>query len=143
MIRWHALISNRQGSVAIEFALIGPALIAMMLAVLQFGIGMQNYNAMRSVSADVARYAAVNYQTNNKLTDTQLQSYARSVATTPPYNLVDSRLQVTVANAAVQRVTGATEKTITMSYSVSSFLTFFGMNDIPLSYNRPVFLIVS
>ena len=57
--------------------------MAMMLGVFQIGIGMQNYNAMRSVASDVMRYAVVNYQTNNDLTDQQLRDYARSFTRYP------------------------------------------------------------
>lgn len=138
-----SLIRDGRGAVTVEFALIGPVLIAMMLGVLQFGLGMQNYNALRSASADVARYAVVNYQTSNKLTDSQLQNYMRSVATRSPYNLIDKRLEVSIANATTQRVTGATEKTITLSYTIPTMLSFVGIDDIPLTYSRPVFLLNS
>jgi Flp pilus assembly protein TadG len=54
MIRLHTLLArirrDRRGAVMVEFALIGPALLAMLFGVLQFGLGMQNYNALRSIS---------------------------------------------------------------------------------------------
>lgn len=143
MRRLSSILRNRDGAVTVEFALIGPAMLAMMLAVLQFGIGMQNYNSLRSASADVARYAVVNYQTANKLTDEQLQNYARSISTTVPYNLIGTRFTVSISDATTQRVTGAKEKTITMTYLVPSMLSFFGLTDIPLTYSRPVFLVSS
>lgn len=64
-----ALLRQKQGSVVTEFALLAPTILALMLGVLQIGIGMQNYNAMRSVASDVMRYAVVNYQTGNELTN--------------------------------------------------------------------------
>lgn len=143
MKRLITLVTDRRGAVTVEFALIGPLLIAMLLGVLQFGLGMQNYNALRSASADVARYAVVNYQTSNKLSDSQLQNYMRSVATSSPYNLVDTRLEIEIGDATAQRVAGATEKTITLSYSIPTMLSFVGMGDIPLTYSRPVFLLNS
>lgn len=137
------LLRRREGSVVVEFALIGPVMIAMMLGVLQFGIGMQNYNALRAVSGDVARYAVINYQTSNKLTNAQLQDYARAVAIKRPYGLMNSRLQVNVIDAPTQRVTGATEKTMSVTYDIPTMLSFIGVNDIPLSYSRPIFVIAS
>jgi len=137
------LRGDRQGSVAIEFALIGPVFITMFLGVLQIGIGMQNYNAMRGISADVARYAVVNYQTANRLTTSQLEDYARSVAAAPPYGLTRSRLTASVALATTQRVAGATEYTMTLDYTVPSVLGIMGMQDIPLSYDRPIFVVAS
>lgn len=137
------LRGDRQGSVAIEFALIGPVFITMFLGVLQIGIGMQNYNAMRGISADVARYAVVNYQTANRLTTSQLEDYARSVAAAPPYGLTRNRLTASVALATTQRVAGATEYTMTLDYTVPSVLGIMGMRDIPLSFDRPIFVVAS
>ena len=131
------------GSTAIEFALIGPAFIAMFMGVLQIGVGMQNYNALRSVSADVARYAVVNYQTNNHLNIAQLQTYANGIASAAPYGLVRDRFSVEITVAATQRVVGANEYNMHMSYDVPTFLTIFDMDDIPLTYDRPVFVISS
>ncbi len=135
------LFRERQGSAAIEFALIGPIFITMFMGVLQIGIGMQNYNAMRGISADVARYAVVNYQTANRLSTSQLEDYARSVAASPPYGLTRSRLTANVSTASTQRVAGATEYTVTLTYSVPSVLGIMGMQDIPLNYARPIFVL--
>jgi len=130
------------GSAAVEFALIGPALIAMLLGVVQVGIAMQNYNALRGISSDMARYSMVQYQTGNKLSDGQLTAYARSIATQSPYSLDGVRLTTQILTPATQRVTGATEKTIVLTYTVPSFLSVIGIGDVPISYSRPVFLLV-
>lgn len=137
------LAHDLQGSVAIEFALIGPVFLTMFLGVLQIGIGMQNYNALRGISADVARYAVVNYQTSNRLTTSQLEDYTRSVAASPPYGLTRGRLTASVSTAATQRVEGATEYTVALNYNVPSVLGIMGMQDIPLRYSRPIFVIGS
>jgi Flp pilus assembly protein TadG len=139
--RLRRLKACTDGSVMIEFALIGPTFIAMMFGVLQFGIGMQNYNAMRSAAADAARYAVVAYQGKNNLTNIQVESYARSVATTPPYGLLPQRFNVLVSNAVVQRVAGVRELQMTMEYRIPTFLTVIGMEEIPINYTRPIFLI--
>ena len=61
MIRLLALLQrlrrNSDGSAVVEFAMLGGLFIAMLLGVFQVGIAMQSYNAMRSMTADVARYA--------------------------------------------------------------------------------------
>ncbi len=132
---------NRDGSVAVEFALVGPILLGMLMGVLQIGIGMQNYNALRGISADTARYAVVNYQTANRLTTSQLENYANGLAGGPPYGLVRSRFAVSVSPAATQRVTGATEYSMTVTYNVPTMLGLFGISEIPLSYSRPIFVV--
>jgi Flp pilus assembly protein TadG len=135
------LFRDAEGSVIVEFALVGPVLIAMMLGILQLGIGMQNYNALRGISSDVARYAVINYQTKNKLTVAQLETYANGIATRAPYGLVNQNFESDVTVAATQRVTGATEFTLELTYRVPTLLGFIGLGDIPLTYSRPIFVV--
>lgn len=132
---------NASGSAAIEFALIGPAFIGMFMGVLQLGMGMQNYNALRSISADVSRYAVVNYQTRNRLNTAQLQDYAHGIASAPPYGLIRARFAVQITVAANQRVTGANEYNVHLTYRIPTFLAIFNISDIPLTYDRPIFVI--
>ena len=128
------------GAVALEFALVGPALIALLLGVMQVGIGMQNYNALRNVSAEVARYAMVQYATGNNLTNDQLNAYAYNVGENSPYLLKNDRLVATVTDAATQRVTGATEKTLELEYQIPSLLDPMGLHGPHITYSRPLFL---
>jgi Flp pilus assembly protein TadG len=137
----NSLRRDSDGSVAVEFALVGPMLIGMLMGVMQIGVGMQNYNALRGISADVARYAVVNYQTANRLSVSQLQDYTNGVAATAPYGLVRDRFTSTIAPATTQRVIGATEYTMTVTYDVPTMLAIFGIDEIPLSYSRPIFVI--
>jgi Flp pilus assembly protein TadG len=137
------LLGDNAGSVVIEFALIGPVLIGMLFGVLQIGLGMQNYNAIRAASADAARVGVINYQASNKLTNSQIENSARSIAISPPYGLIASRLTVNVSTAATQRVTGATELSITTTYTIPTVLSVFGIGDIPLTYTRPIFVVSS
>lgn len=142
MRKFMALLGNDDsGSAAIEFALIGPAFLGMFMGIMQIGLGMQNYNALRSISADVSRYAVVNYQTSNRLTTTQLQTYANTVATAAPYGLTSSRFTATVTTATTQRVAGATEYSIQLNYQIPSVLQVIGIGEIPLSYARPIFVL--
>jgi len=131
---------DKSGAAALEFALVGPALIAMLLGALQIGIGMQNYNALRDVSAQVARYAMVQYTTGNTLTNDQLDAYAYNVAQSAPYLLKSERLVSTVSDAATQRVTGATEKTLVMQYRIPSMFEAMGLRGPQITYTRPLFL---
>ncbi len=135
-----SLLLDRRGSVAVEFALIGPTFIALMLGVLQIGMGMQNYNALRSVGSDVMRVAVVNYQTNNDLTDTQLRDRTRSIATNSPYGLDSDRLAITVTPVETSRVAGTIEMTLSMTYSVPTVLTIIGLGEFPISYSQSIFL---
>jgi Flp pilus assembly protein TadG len=134
------LLADASGAVALEFALVGPALIIMLMGVMQVGIGMQNYNALRNVSAEVARYAMVQYATGNNLTNDQLNAYVYNVGEGAPYLLKGDSLVAQVTDAATQRVTGATEKTLTMTYQIPSLLDSLGLHGPSISYTRPLFL---
>ena len=72
--------------------------------------------------------------------DDELEDYGRSLATEPPYGLNASRLSVLVTTPGTQRVAGAVEKTITITYSVPTVLRIVNIPDIPLSYHESVFL---
>lgn len=135
------LRGDQSASAAVEFALIGPVFITMLLAVLQFGITMRDYNALRSASGDVARYAIVNYETANRLTDEQLSSYARSVAIRSPYGLSNDRVTATVTTPGKQRIAGAVEKQIAMTYEVDLLVGMIDLPTIRLRFSRPVFLL--
>lgn len=141
------LIRDSRGSVVIEFALIGPTMLAMLFGVLQFGIGMQNYNAVRSITAEVARYAVVDAQDaaahsdmTMRDTNTELEAYARGIASASPYGLQADRITVTVTSVPT-RIAGSSERTITVRYNIPSFLGIIGIDSIPVSYSRPVFIV--
>ena len=136
-----ALMLDQTASAAVEFALIGPLFLTMFMGVMQIGIGMQNYNALRSISADTARYAVVNYQRGNQLTAIQLQTYASNVAQAPPYGLQSTRFVSFVSTPVNQRISGATEFQIRLTYRVRSWLGLIGIGEIPLTYTRPIFVL--
>jgi Flp pilus assembly protein TadG len=129
------------GAAMLEFAIVGPAMILMLFGVLQVGIGLQNYNALRNVSADVARYAMVQYSTGNKLSDDQMTDYAKSVAEGSPY-LLKSDIQVSITDVALSQVTNAKEKTLTIQYQIPSVLDSMGLEGPDITYTRPMFLAV-
>jgi Flp pilus assembly protein TadG len=141
-----ALRKDCAGSVVVEFAILGPVLLTMLFGVLQFGIGMQNYNALRSVSAEVARYAVIDAQDaaaqsdmTMRDTNNELEAYAREVASAAPYGLQADRLTVTITSVPT-RVEGASERTINVQYNIPSLLGIMGIDSIPISYSRPVFI---
>ncbi len=134
------LLRDTRGAMVVEFALLAPIFLCMVFGVLYVGMGLQNYNAIRNLSADVARYAMVQQQTGNVLNNTQIRSYAVSRAAGAPYMLNVSRMNAYISNAATQRVTGVRELEVIITYEVDNMLEFA---DIPapfLTYTRPIFL---
>lgn len=98
------LAKSRSGAAAVEFAIIGPFLITAMLGVFQIGLGMQNYNALRAVSAEMARYTLINYQSGNPIDNTLIRLHGRALAKDPPYNLHSDLLEVTVTTVTTPRL---------------------------------------
>ena len=134
------LVRDRTGSAAIEFGIIAPAFLMMLLGVFQVGVWMQAYNAMRNAVAATARNVAVEYQTDNKLTDSQIANTGLAVATTNPYMLDPDLIEVDVDAATTQPFPGARELTLTFTYQMPSFLGFAGISGPTVSYSRSMYV---
>lgn len=134
---------NQDGAIAVEFALLAPLFLLMFMGVLQVGIALQNYNALRGLSADTARYAMVQYQTGNKVSASQLEVWAENRALGAPYLLDRNRVNAIVTTPGTQRVAGATELQVTVSYQLDSFLEFADITLPFVTYTRPIFLLNS
>lgn len=135
------ILRDENGAAMIEFALLAPLIMGAFLGVMQIGIGMQAYNALRNVSADTSRYALVQYQRENKITTSTIESHAETIAAQSPYGLTWGTFDAVVTQPSVQRVSGATEYQIVTSYQIPSVLGFLGLNTIPISYSRPIFVL--
>lgn len=138
--RLRQLFRNSSGNATIEFAIIAPAMLALLMGVFQVGVGMQAYNALRAIAMDTARHSAIEYQQNKTLSNDQITSWARARAVNAPYLLSEGNLLVTTTAAATQRVAGASERTFTIRYTVPSFLTVIGINSQYITYSRPIFV---
>jgi Flp pilus assembly protein TadG len=128
------------GSTAIEFALLAPAFIGMLLGVLQIGIGLQNYNALRGLSADVARYAMIEQARGDPQSNDALHDYTIQAGSGAPYLLNSAALDVTVADAATPQYVGVKELTLTVTYQIPTLFSMMGLNGPHISYSRPIFL---
>lgn len=127
------------GSTAIEFAALGPLFILLMLCVFQFATAIQAYNGLSGAVADLQRAIVVQSQVGTNLTTTQIQTNANGIATSKPYYLKSSLLSTTVALASPQRVSGATEYQVTMTYSVP-VMVFPSMTPFKFTYKRAIFI---
>src|SRR5690606_37038738 len=103
------LPASERGASAIEFALLAPVFLGLMMGVVEVGLYMQNYNAVRSLAGDSARFAAIEYQKNNSVTNVSLEANIRNMGVASPYNLLNSQLTVTVTPVNPSRVNGALE----------------------------------
>ncbi len=118
--------TDKRGSALIEFAILAPALIGMMLGIMYVGLQMMSYNALRSVSSDIARYTLVEYQKVNKITATQIEEKANAIAITSPYSLEDADLNVVVTTPNSD-ISGTTKFTATIIYTPYNPVAFLGV----------------
>ena len=140
MIRTLKLLkTDRTGSTVIEFAILAPAIVTLFLGILQVGIWMQGYNALRSVAAEAGRYTAVQYQKSNKISNIAMATWARNRAING-YLFKGAKISTNVSDAANQQIVGVTEKTLTLTYSYESYLQIIGVGDKSVSYSRPIFV---
>lgn len=110
------LLKDRRGGPAVEFALLAPILIAMLMGVLMIGIYMQNYNSVRSIVFDTERYTVIEYQKENKLLPLQIQQVATAIGSRSPYNFSPERLDASVQEVASGMV-GAKRFNLTVTYT--------------------------
>lgn len=131
---------DSRGAAIVEFGILAPLIIAMMLGVFQIGITMHAYNALRSLAGDTTRYATVEYQKDRSLTDDQITQWAEGRAVDGTYVLDGNDLIVTTQTPATQRVNGARERTLTLSYTLPGLLSFIGVNGFTITYSRSIFV---
>ncbi len=134
------LVREDSGTTIIEFAILAPAIIGMMLGVMQIGLSMQSYNAMRSVAADAARMATIEYQKKNEIQNWQIRNRTKDIATGAPY-LFQNSVVVTVDSVTPSRVSGAYEKTLTIKYTPPTVIALIDFVQPEITYSRPIFLI--
>ena len=129
-----------RGSTIVEFAMLAPVFITMLLGVLQVGLALQSYNALRSASADVARHAMVEYSSGNPMNAEELEAYALQHSTGAPYLMREGAVEIDIVTAPTQRVVGARELTLTMTYQIPSLVESWGLKGPELEYSRPIFV---
>ena len=137
--RLRLLRGDRSGSAIVEFGILAPAIITLLFGVVQVGMWMQTYNALRSVAAESGRYVAVEYQKTNRISNVQMALWARNRAISN-FMFESSQLSTSVVDSGTQSIAGVTEKTLTLNYTMDSFMGIVGIDDIPVSFSRPIFV---
>lgn len=142
MMRFRPLALRRHngGSATLEFALVAPLLITLVLGVIQAGMWMGSYNGLRSVANDTGRWVTVQYQIGNRKSNFEIATEARKRATTAPYFLDSSKVTTYVSDATTQSISGVTEKSVKIVYTMPNVMQFAGMSGFQISYTRPVFV---
>jgi Flp pilus assembly protein TadG len=136
-----ALRRDERGGPIVEFAILAPAMFTLMFGVMQVGVQMFSYNALRSVVADTTRYTMIEYQKGDKLTADQVRAQAVSTATGDQYQLNDT-FDATVTTPASD-IAGMTKFTIVATYTPPNPLGFAKINALNLSLSRSFYVSAS
>ena len=132
---------SEQGATAVEFALAAPIALTMMVGVIQVGIAMQGYNAIRGMVGDLARHTVVQYSTGVELEDDQIEADAIARATAAPYLLNADNLVIDVASANSSGIGGVKQIDVTVSYAVRSIIPGINADQFPMTLEKSIFVI--
>ncbi|HKT86221.1 MAG TPA: TadE/TadG family type IV pilus assembly protein [Novosphingobium sp.] len=132
-------LGERRGSAVVEFAILAPTFIAMLMGIFWVGIQMQQYNALRSIAADVNRYAVVEYQKENKLDEGQIEDVARAIAVKVPYQLTGESFDAEVT-LGTSTVSGAKKFILNMGYNPPNFLDYLGINATDMNFSQDIYV---
>ena len=135
------LSEDQHGASAVEFALLAPVFFALMFGVVGVGMYMQNFNAVRSLASDSARFTAVEYQKNNAISETTIADNIESMALSAPYFLNSDRLTVTVNEVTPSRVNGAREFDLDITYALPEIAGGIALDSFAMTYSRPLFVL--
>lgn len=116
-----------------------PFIFAMIIGVIQMGLQMHGYNAVRSVAAETARYVIIQYQNRTLVSMNQITDKAEAIAANAPYGLDLNNMQVTVTDPA-SGIAGTKKFSIQITYQPMSILGFVDYQAPPVTVVRPVFV---
>jgi Flp pilus assembly protein TadG len=113
------------GAAAVEFALVVPVFLAIMMTIWEFGFAQHKLSSIRFAMEQASRSLMV----NNALTQSQLQTMVRTQLS----SIADNNVTVTLTSTTVS---GATVKKLTGTYTSSIGIP--GMATIPISWSTVV-----
>lgn len=132
---------SETGASAVEFALAAPIALILMVGVIQVGIAMQGYNAIRSMVGDLARHTVVRYSTGVDLADDQIEADAMARATAAPYLLNADNLVIDVQSAESSGIGGVKQIDVTVSYAVRSIIPGLDADQFPMTLEKSIYVV--
>lgn len=121
---------DERGAAAVEFALVAPALIMLIVGIVQLGVLFMANAGLRNAVAEGARYATL---------------YPRPTATQIRQRIGDSRFGLKPANMSTPTITygtsdGANYAEIRVTYTVPLDFIFFSVPAVTLTETRRAFI---
>ena len=112
-------MSDQRGASAVEFALVVPLLILLVIGIAEFGRAFQVQSTLSAAAREGVRSMALQ---NNQA---QARALARSVASSLNPGLTDAQIAISPGSCPASYTPGATV-TVTISYRMPFITNFFG-----------------
>lgn len=110
-----AVLKNNRGQSMVEFAIVLPILLLILLGIMEFGILFSNQLILESASREGTRYAVLG------ATDGEVITYIEDLTS----NLDDSRLSINISPSQGARSKG-NPLTVTLTYQYQFLYALFG-----------------
>jgi Flp pilus assembly protein TadG len=128
-----------RGGVLVEFAILAPVIFGLLFGVMQMGLQMFSYNALRAVATDTTRYAFVEYQKRNRISTQQIEDQAVAIAVAPPYGLQLDNFNAAVTTPA-SAIAGTTRYQLELTYVPMNMLGFMGVGAPTITVIREIYV---
>jgi Flp pilus assembly protein TadG len=116
---------DADGAAAVEFAIVVPVFLAIMLTIWEFGFAQHKLSSIRFAMENASRSLLL----NNALTQDQLSTQVKAQLS----DIADNNVTITLASSTVS---GSTVKTMTGTYTSSIGIP--GMATIPVNWHTVV-----
>ena len=113
------------GAAAVEFAIVVPVFLAIMMTIWEFGFAQHKLSSIRFAMENASRSLMV----NNALTEAQLSTMVKTQLS----SIADNNVTITLSSTTVS---GATVKTLTGTYTSSIGIP--GMATVPVNWSTVV-----
>jgi Flp pilus assembly protein TadG len=110
----NTLLRNRNGSAAVEFSLVAPVAVLLLLGIIEFSVTLSTYSALQQIASEAARAGLAG--TNGTQQTQFANQYVSGVL--PSYGFIDAT-KVSVS-------TNATSTTFAVSLNYDASKSFFG-----------------
>lgn len=135
-------VRDQRGSALIEFALVSPMVIMLILGALEFGRVLQSNAGLRELAGWAGRQAVISYQIvgDGVVGADALKTNIRTEAARAKYNLSAGTLGVTVNVNDITTLPTVQRVNVALTYNHTVSMPFLQGKTINLSVNRAYFV---
>jgi len=139
---WRAIADDKRGSTVVEFALVSPIVIMLILAAVEFGSVMRANAGLRELSGWAGREAVVSYQVvgDTVIGANELKTRIETEARSPKYNLRNGRFNVDVTTRPNTALLTVMELRVRLRYNLPVSLPFLPSNTINFDTTRTYYV---